>query len=99
MWEPKNRTSAQADNKNHDVQSRLTGTLRYYRSATDRLDDSFESETTPIFLFDDKDVIMKQRKTEENFHRRMDEIYADRVGIYNFFFMLASISREFIISR
>ncbi|XP_063982770.1 uncharacterized protein LOC135165425 isoform X2 [Diachasmimorpha longicaudata] len=29
-------------------------------------------------LKNDKDVIMKQRKTEENFHRRMDQIYAER---------------------
>lgn len=29
-------------------------------------------------LNSDKDVIMKQRKTEENFHRRMDEIYGEK---------------------
>ncbi|KAK0177770.1 hypothetical protein PV328_001784 [Microctonus aethiopoides] len=29
-------------------------------------------------LWNDKDVMMKQRKTEENFHKRMDEIYSDR---------------------
>lgn len=29
-------------------------------------------------LWNDKDVIMTQRKTEENFHKRMDEIYSDQ---------------------
>ncbi|XP_043278628.1 uncharacterized protein [Venturia canescens] len=64
------------------AKTRLTGTLGQYRSATEDLDDSFEiHEPNPIFLIDDKDVIMKQRQTEENFHRRMDEIYAQRTGI------------------
>ncbi|XP_034942681.1 uncharacterized protein [Chelonus insularis] len=62
-----------------DFKLRLKNNLTPYLNPLDNFGDAYGSDVVNLSLLqNDKDVIMKQRKTEENFHRRMDEIYAER---------------------
>ncbi|XP_015126438.1 uncharacterized protein LOC107048003 [Diachasma alloeum] len=60
------------------VRSRYSDTYSPFLSPSDTPGDTCPEPLNSSLLKNDKDVIMKQRKTEENFHRRMDQIYAER---------------------
>ncbi|XP_053595790.1 uncharacterized protein LOC103575564 isoform X1 [Microplitis demolitor] len=66
------------DNNNSGIKKRLEDSASPFISSLDSIEDSYGTDVNISLIKNDQDVIMKQRKTEENFHRRMDEIYAER---------------------
>ncbi|XP_057328768.1 uncharacterized protein LOC130669739 [Microplitis mediator] len=66
------------DSNNSGIKKRLEDSASPFISSLDSIEDSYGTDVNISLIKNDQDVIMKQRKTEENFHRRMDEIYAER---------------------
>ncbi|XP_044576396.1 uncharacterized protein LOC123259773 isoform X2 [Cotesia glomerata] len=73
------KNSFKSDGINGNIKKGLEDSPSPFISSLDSIEDSYGTEAVNISLIkDEKDVIMKLRKTEENFHRRMDEIYSER---------------------